>query len=165
MISPALVQADVIDIRKAGAAIPSDLVVDANVLYWVFYGNFPSLSYAGGRLPLSYQLADYPRYWQRATGAGTRFHAIAAALGEFATTAEYAELEAIWLTDSPRPHSRQAPMNAPVDAEECEYWSPRCLRLKRGLILWAATAVSSDIVPAGRLRSALPLTATISVPP
>jgi hypothetical protein len=103
MITPALVQADVVDIRNPAATIPSEIVVDANVLYWIFYPNFSSLAYAGGRRPFPYQVTDYRSYWQRAARSGTRFYAVAATLGEFAKTAEYAELEAIWLTDSPPP--------------------------------------------------------------
>ena len=40
MITPALVQADVIDICNAASRIPSEMVMDANVLYWNFYRNF-----------------------------------------------------------------------------------------------------------------------------
>jgi hypothetical protein len=74
-------------------------VADANVLYWRFYSNFPSVQYAGGRQPAHYQISLYPAYWNRATAQGTSFHVTPATLAEFAKAAEYAELETIWLTD------------------------------------------------------------------
>src|SRR5262249_34672552 len=99
MLTAALVQASVVDLRQPASVLPARVVADANVLYWQFYTNFPSLRYAGGRLPLAHQLAEYPHFWRRAAQAGTTFHSTAVTLGEFTRTAEYAELEAIWLTD------------------------------------------------------------------
>ena len=46
MITPALIKADVVDIRKPASATPPDMVTDANVLYWVFYPNGCGLSAA-----------------------------------------------------------------------------------------------------------------------
>lgn len=97
------------------------MVMDANVLYWIFYRNFSSLSYAGGRHPSSYQLTNYRNYWRRGTNAKTRFQVVAATLGEFAKTAEYAELETIWNTDPVRP---QPDPNNPVtqfDPRVCKF--------------------------------------------
>jgi hypothetical protein len=121
LITPALVLADVVDIRNPASAIPPDLVVDANVLYWLFYTNFPALGYAGGRQPLRYQLVEYKRYWQRARSAGTRFHVVPATLGEFAKTAEYAELETIWRTDFPRPQPDPADPVTEFDPRVCKF--------------------------------------------
>ena len=121
MITPALVQAQVVDIRKPASATPADLVTDANILYWVFYPNFASLAYAGGRQPFAYQAAEYPRYWQRAAKAGTQFHVAVATLGEFAKAAEYAELEAIWLTDSPKPQPDPSNPVTQFDARLCKF--------------------------------------------
>lgn len=123
MITSALVHADVVDIRNLAAAIPADLVVDANVLYWVFYLNFSYLSYAGGRQPLAYQLGEYQRYWQRAARGHTLFHVMAATLAEFAKVAEYAELEAIWLTDPSRPQ--------PDPAHPVSHFDPRVYKFAR----------------------------------
>jgi len=53
MITASCVKASVIDIRNRTVTPPPRLVPDANVLYWVFYLNFPGLQYAGGRQPLS----------------------------------------------------------------------------------------------------------------
>jgi hypothetical protein len=121
MITPALVHADVVDVRKPGAPAPSDFVVDANVLYWLFYGNFSSLSYAGGRLPFSYQLAEYPKYWRRAATLGAQFHMVAATLGEFAKAVEYADLEAIWLTDPSCPQPDPANPVSQFDPRTCKF--------------------------------------------
>src|SRR5438128_82040 len=121
MITPALVQADVVDICNLAVAIPADLVVDANVLYWVHYPNFSFLAYAGGRQPLAYQLAEYPRYWQRAAKACSQFHVVAATLGEFAKVAEYAELEAIWLTDPSPPQPDPARPVTQFDPRVCKF--------------------------------------------
>ncbi len=121
MITPPLVRAEVVDIRQPASPTPSDLVTDANVLYWVFYPNFSSLAYAGGRQPFPYQLRDYPKYWQRAAKAGTQFHVVATTLTEFAKVAEYAELEAIWLTDSPPPQPDPANPVAHFDPRVCKF--------------------------------------------
>src|SRR5437868_2575750 len=103
MITPAQVQADVIDIRRGPAPIPAALVADANVLYWQFYQNFRLQQYVGGRQPLPYQTTQYRAFWRRAEQAKTQFHAAAASLAEFARAAEYAELEMVWLSDPARP--------------------------------------------------------------
>jgi hypothetical protein len=123
MITPALIQADVVDIRNPASATPQDMVADANVLYWVFYPNFSALQYAGGRQPQAYQVTEYPRYWQRAAGAKTQFHVVGANRGEFAKAAEYAELEAIWLTDSPLPQ--------PDPANPVQEFGPRVCKFAR----------------------------------
>jgi len=121
MITPPLIQADVVDIRNPASATPQDMVADANVLYWVFYPNFSSLQYAGGRQPQPYQVAEYPRYWQRAARANTQFHAVHVILGEFAKLAEHAELEAIWLTDSPPPQPDPANPVPQFDPRVCKF--------------------------------------------
>src|SRR5581483_2033296 len=121
MITPALIKADVVDIRKPASATPQDMVTDANVLYWIFYPNFSSLSYAGGKQPLAYQVAEYPKYWQKAAKAKTQFHVVTATLGEFAKVAEYAELEAIWLTDPSSPQPDPAKPVTQFDPRICKF--------------------------------------------
>lgn len=121
MITAALIKADVVDIRKPASATPTDMVTDANVLYWVFYPNFSSLTYAGGKQPLPYQVGDYPRYWQKAARAKTQFHAVTATLGEFAKVAEHAELEAIWLTDPSLPQPDPANPVTQFDPRVCKF--------------------------------------------
>jgi hypothetical protein len=121
MITSAHVQADVVDIRNKASAIPSNLVADANVFFWIFYPNFSSLQYAGGRQPLHYQLTDYLGYWKRAATANTKFHAAAATFGEFAKTAENAELEAIWLMDSPLPQPDPSKPTTQFDPRVCKF--------------------------------------------
>ncbi len=44
MIAPSHVKANVVDLENPGAALPSTLVTDANILYWIFYPNFASLT-------------------------------------------------------------------------------------------------------------------------
>ena len=63
MITPDLVQADIVDIRDPASVIPLDLVVDANVLYWIFYANFSSLS----NMPVG----DYPSTTRSRTTSDT----------------------------------------------------------------------------------------------
>jgi hypothetical protein len=109
MITAAHILADVVDIRGKLAAMPSDLVADANVLYWEYYSNFPLLGYARGRPATPPQAPIYASFWRRAKQTKTRFLVIAATLGEFAETAEHGELEAIWRTDSPRPQAAISP--------------------------------------------------------
>ncbi len=121
MITAAHVLADVVNIRGKLSVMPSDLVADANVLYWCYYRNFPSLAYARGRSATPPQAPIYSAFWPRAQQAKTRCHVVAATLGEFAETAEYAELEAIWRTDSPRP--QPDPMNPTTEfnARVCKF--------------------------------------------
>ena len=56
MITPAHVQANVIDIGNRASALPPTLVADANILYWIFYANFATL--AGGSLVGSFHLSQ-----------------------------------------------------------------------------------------------------------
>ena len=137
MITPALVQAEVVDIRNPASVAPLDMAVDANVLYWVFYPNFSSLHYASGRPPLHYQVSDYPRYWQRADRARTQFHAVTATLGEFAKAAEYAELEAIWLTDPSSPQPDPAKPVSQFDPRVCKFaryhYSGQMVTVRKGV--------------------------------
>jgi hypothetical protein len=123
MITAAHVQARVVDIRDPNSLTPARLVVDANVLFWAFYRNFAALQYAGGRLPLSYQVRYYRAYRARAAKAGTEFFTALATLGEFAKTAEYAELEAVWLTDPTPPQ--------PVPAKPVTQFDPRVCKFAR----------------------------------
>ena len=103
MITPAHVRADVVDIRAGSVPSPESLVVDANVMYWVFYPNFATLSGVRGRLPQQYQTRFYPNFWSDADGAGCEFYTAGATLAEFAKLSEFAELEARWLLDAARP--------------------------------------------------------------
>jgi hypothetical protein len=121
MITPSLVQAQVVDVRTVAAAIPPDLILDANVLYWHFYTNFSLLQYAGGRMPLYYQLTTYAAYWRRAKKAGTCFHATATNIGEFAKLAGYAELETMWRTDSSLPQPDPANPVTEFDPRVCKF--------------------------------------------
>ncbi len=120
MITPALVRGQVVDIRKA-SPVPTDLVVDANVLYWLFYPNFQSLTFARGASATPFRLANYQSFWKRAARAGARFCVVNATLGEFARTAEFAELEAIWLTDSPGPQPDPANPVAEFNPRLCKF--------------------------------------------
>jgi len=119
MISPAHIKADVVDIRLPSPAIPADLVVDANVLYWVFYPNFVGLRLAGGQSPR--QLSRYDRYWKLAANARARFHAASATVAEFVKTAEHAELEAVWLTDPSAPQPNNAQPVTRFDPRVCKF--------------------------------------------
>jgi hypothetical protein len=121
MITAAHVQANVVNIGNQASALPPRLVADANILYWVFYPNFASLTYAGGRVPLSYQTSTYPACWVRAAQAGCQFFTANATLGEFAKVSEYAELEARWLTDPSRPQPDPANPVTRFDARVCKF--------------------------------------------
>jgi hypothetical protein len=121
MTTAALVQARVVDIRDPKSPTPARLVADANVLFWVFYPNFAALQYAGGRLPLSYRARHYRAYRARAAKARTEFFTALATLGEFAKTAEYAELEAVWLTDPSKPQPDPAKPVTQFDPRVCKF--------------------------------------------
>ena len=99
MITAAHVRADVIDVRSNSVSLPDDLLVDANVLYWVFYPHFSSLNNAGGNIPNPYQTQAYPSVWKRAANDGCSFLTTSNALFEFAKLVEFAELETHWLLD------------------------------------------------------------------
>jgi hypothetical protein len=122
------------------------------VLYWVFYPNFSSLQYAGGRQPQAYQVTEYPRYWQRAARAKTQFHVVAANLGEFAKAAEYAELEAIWLTDSLMPQPDPANPVQQFDPRVCKFaryhYSSQLAMFRKGVeAMMASIRKSVALVP------------------
>ncbi len=137
MITPPLVRADVVDIRNPGALTPQDIITDANVLYWVFYPNFTSLRYPGGKQPFPNQIADYRRYWKKAAGAKSRFHVVTATLGEFAKVVEYADLEAIWLTDPASPQPDPANPVAQFNPRVCKFaryhYSGRLATVRNGV--------------------------------
>ncbi len=121
MIPASCVKANVIDIRKRTVTPPPQLAPDANVLYWQFYYNFSSLRYAGGKQPHFYQLNCYPAFWRQAASTGTTFHVTPTTLGEFARTAEYAELETIWLTDPFRPQPDPSRPVTQFDPRVCKF--------------------------------------------
>ncbi len=103
MVPPFLVRALVADVTRPSSSVPAQVVIDANVCYFVAYSNFAQQSAAGGRAPQAYQLRDY-RTWQAlALRSGCRFFAPVVTLGEFVRLIEYAELEALWLTDPATP--------------------------------------------------------------
>ena len=116
MLTSAHVQASVVDIGNPASALPSSLVADANILYWIFYPNFSSLAFAGGRGPLPYQTREYPAYWARVARNGCVFHTATATIGEFAKVSEYAEMEAVWLTDPAPPQPDPANPSTRFDA-------------------------------------------------
>src|SRR5438874_1881305 len=96
------VKARVVDITRPNCPIPSQMAVDANVLYFIYYPNFSDLRLAGGKTPHSYQLQTYPQWFNKALQAKTMFFAPEVTFGEFVRLAEYAEIEAIWVTDPNR---------------------------------------------------------------
>jgi hypothetical protein len=120
MITPALVQANIVDIDNRASALPPTLVADANILYWIFYPNFATLAAAGGRGPAYYQRNKYPAYWVRAARNGCRFYTGSSTIGEYAKTAEYAEIEAIWLTDPSPPHPNPSSPSHSFNASVCK---------------------------------------------
>src|SRR5437667_6202245 len=87
MISAASVQAKVVDIHTFRSTLPSQIVTDAQILYWVFYPNFQLLQYAGGKYPLAYQVREYPHFWKLVTQAKRSILVTPATLGEFARVA------------------------------------------------------------------------------
>src|SRR5947209_6207255 len=103
MIEAKDVRAQVVDINRPSAALPTKVVVDANVLYFGRYPNFAHLQAAGGRMPQSYQRRDYPPCLDQLTLLGCEVLALPQTLGELIRLVEYAELEALWLTDPATP--------------------------------------------------------------
>ena len=92
------VKAQVVDITRPGPALPQQVAVDAGVLYFVYYPNFTDLQLAGGTLPRAYQLQDYAAWLNKALRARAALFTSAVTLGEFVRLAEYAEMEAVWMT-------------------------------------------------------------------
>ncbi|MDB5307839.1 MAG: hypothetical protein JWO38_2041 [Gemmataceae bacterium] len=136
MISPAHIRADVFDIRSGSAPLPDHLVVDANVLYWVFYPNFAALRAAGGLGPQPYQTSVYPRFWALAERNGCDFFTVAATLGEFAKVSEFAELEARWLLDPahPGPGAAPPPRFDPIICKFCRYhYSSQLINIRQDI--------------------------------
>ncbi len=86
---PQHVQAKVVDIRSPKALLPNQVVVDANVLFVIYYPNFALLPYAKAKQPPAYQTREYPRWYQRAEKGGTKFFASPLTMGEFARVVQY----------------------------------------------------------------------------
>jgi len=122
MITPSHVQASVVDIGNRASTLPASLVVDANILYWIFYPNFGTLTATGARGPAHYQINDYPAYWARAAASGCKFFTANATLGEFAKVSEYAEMEARWRLEPPssRPHPDPVNPSTRFDPRVCK---------------------------------------------
>lgn len=119
MITPSHVRANVVDVYNMTSALPSLLAADANVLYWIFYPNFGSLTAAGGRGPAPYQLNDYAAYWARAAAKGCQFLTANVTIGEFAKTSEHSELEALWRVEPVSTRPNPNPANR-FDARVCK---------------------------------------------
>lgn len=98
-VDPAFVKASVVDLRNRRSAPPQNAVADANVLYFIFYPSFATLSGLGGRLPQSYQVDAYPKWWASVRKAGGQFFTSAAILEELVRLVESAELETAQLMD------------------------------------------------------------------
>jgi len=119
MIPAHLVKAQVVDIRRSTSPTPPTLVVDANVLYFVYYPNFQVLAQAGGQVPRGYQLRYYPAWLKRALTAKAQLLAAHQTIGELISLVEYAELETLWQTDPKRvPGEKFARKQARYDYEQ-----------------------------------------------
>ncbi len=112
MVTGSAVKASVVDITSKQSQLPKHAVVDANVLYFVFYPNFNQLFRVGGTQPR--QLPNYQGWWKRALQNGTKFFASSYVFGEFLNTVEHAELEADWLADP------TTPKGASFNSRECK---------------------------------------------
>jgi len=91
-----------VDVQSLTSPLPKQVVVDASVLYWAYYPNFDDLRLAGGAVRSEVQRRPYSAWLDRALKAGTQLFASAITLGEFVRLMEYAEMEAIWITDPAR---------------------------------------------------------------
>lgn len=98
-LAPNFVKAQVVDIQNRRSALPQRVVVDANVLYFVFYPSFAQLRSAGGRTPHGYQTGEYPRWWGRVERAKGDFLVSDVTLDELVQLVETAELETLFRTD------------------------------------------------------------------
>jgi hypothetical protein len=107
MIPPNRVLAKVVDITKAKAPIPKQIVVDASVLYFVYYPNFRQLAAVGGSQPKHYQTSTYPAWYNTVLKAKTEFFASPVTLAEFIRVCEYAEIEALWISDPNMPDGEE----------------------------------------------------------
>lgn len=145
-LDPSLVRAEVVDLRDRRHARPAQVVVDTNVLYFVFYPGFPALAHAGGRGPQHYQTQTYPAWWKQAAKAGTKLFISAASLSEFVTLAEATELEAMWLTDPNRP------ANSSFSRKDARYQYASQLANNRQGVLTLVQQIqkSVDVLPAFR---------------
>ena len=95
MINKDSVRAQVIDIRGINSTIPRSIVVDTNILYFVYYD--PAfLSDSGGQAPRRYQLAEYPSWWRRALSGQVLLSTSIGCLSEFCQLVERTELEIRW---------------------------------------------------------------------
>jgi|GEM_PF-1247381 len=102
MISSTFVKAWVVDIRDSDATMPRRVVVDANILYFVYYDS-AALTSVGGKGPAHYQATVYPRWWSHAVSKKVELCTAMTCLAEFAHIVERTELELLWRMDPVRP--------------------------------------------------------------
>lgn len=95
-------KAGVVDIRERLHPAPTSVVVDANVLFFVYY-DFTDLAAVGGRAPQTYQNDQYPAWWKTVTNSRTSLCVAGVTLAELTNLIERAELEILWRTDPVRP--------------------------------------------------------------
>lgn len=111
MMDPNLIKARVVDIHNRKAQYPQRVVLDANVLYFVYYPNFAYLAQAGGKPPHPYQRNHYPAWIKRAMQAKVQLCTSFVTVAEFVGLVEYGELETMWLFDPGTPaHSQFSPI-------------------------------------------------------
>ncbi len=130
------------DINDPKPGLPRQIVVDASVLYFIHYPNFGSLGMAGGRTPSFYQTRAYPNWWGRALKAKTELYALPATVGEFLRACEYAELEAICLTDPSRPAGLTFD---PRDCKKARYYYEAQLSAIRGRVVALAKGLQKSV--------------------
>lgn len=118
MIPPNLVKAEVVDLTCARRSFPQRAILDANILYFVYYPNFSALSAAQGRTPLAYQLRVYPRWFKEAAQNGMQSFASVVTVGEFARAMEFAEWEAYCRT---LPGSSMSANFGPIECKAARY--------------------------------------------
>lgn len=121
MTDPHQIKSQVVDITKVNSSFPRDLVVDANVLYWVFFPSFNQLQRAGGNTPKPNQLNDYQKFWAKASTNKTAFVSNPVVLGEFAKLAEHAVIETKWLQDPAKPKPPFAEAGAQFNPGICKF--------------------------------------------
>lgn len=117
MVPPVQFKSQVCDIRRASSPVPRQIVADVNALYFVYYPNFHALAAAGGRVPIAYQTAEYPKWIAKASRQKAGLFTSPVTVGELVRLVEYAELEALWITS---PANFGKPFS-PIVAKQARY--------------------------------------------
>lgn len=97
LIFPQNMGKSLFNIKEASCNVPSEIVLDTNILIWAYYPRI-SLSSIIGKGPLEYQLKYYPEYLEKLFKANSKLYVHELSIFEFIGMIERNEFEMIYCT-------------------------------------------------------------------